>query len=178
MATLCPDRKLRTLMLEEWRALHACILFAEAAHRGQLDKGGEPYIWHPLRVGMSLLPDVDAARIGLLHDVVEDTGATLSDAAPFLDHDTLLVAVLDCLTRRKGQETYPQYLDRLLEPAVTRPLAVNVKLADLRDNLDPRRLARISALHGIEAVAAAKARYLDARDRIEKNDTVSYTERR
>src|SRR5271157_5837662 len=41
-------------------------------HRGQKDKGGHPYYRHPLRVGLSLLPDVDAAIVGVLHDTIED----------------------------------------------------------------------------------------------------------
>src|SRR5690242_11283204 len=55
------------------RFLHALELAVEA-HRHQTDKAGEPYAWHVIRVGASLLPDEEAAVVGLLHDVLEDCG--------------------------------------------------------------------------------------------------------
>ncbi len=59
--------------------LHRAIAFAERAHRGQPRKGTpEPYFNHPVAVGMIVLAHghgVEAAVVGLLHDVIEDTPA-------------------------------------------------------------------------------------------------------
>jgi len=55
--------------------LEQAISIASLAHEGQLDKGGEPYILHPLRVMMKL-KDYDLRIIAVLHDVIEDTKVT------------------------------------------------------------------------------------------------------
>ena len=55
--------------------LEQAISIASLAHAGQLDKGGEPYILHPLRVMMKL-KDYDLRIIAVLHDVIEDTKVT------------------------------------------------------------------------------------------------------
>lgn len=52
--------------------LERAIDIAVKAHAGQLDKAGEPYILHPLRVMLSCTSE-DARIVGVLHDVVEDT---------------------------------------------------------------------------------------------------------
>src|SRR5688572_2557857 len=54
--------------------------FAEEAHQGQLRSSGEPYIIHPADVAQSLADlrmDIPSIVVGLLHDTVEDTHATL-----------------------------------------------------------------------------------------------------
>lgn len=50
-----------------------------AAHRGQVDKAGQPYITHPARVAARVAGDENAVAAAWLHDVVEDTGLTLAD---------------------------------------------------------------------------------------------------
>ncbi|MDI6872063.1 MAG: HD domain-containing protein [Bacillota bacterium] len=59
------------------------LLFAEQAHRGQVRKGSEvPYITHPVGVSTILAQyecGEDVVAAGLLHDVLEDTGATRED---------------------------------------------------------------------------------------------------
>ena len=51
--------------------LEKAIKIAVEAHTGQLDKGGNPYILHPLRVMLSLKTEEERI-VGVLHDVVED----------------------------------------------------------------------------------------------------------
>ena len=51
--------------------LQSAIQIAVSAHAGQTDKGGNPYILHPLRV-MQSLKTTDEMIVGVLHDVVED----------------------------------------------------------------------------------------------------------
>ena len=52
--------------------LARAIEIAASAHRNQVDKGGSPYILHPIRVMMSLNSE-DEKIVGILHDVVEDS---------------------------------------------------------------------------------------------------------
>lgn len=74
----------------------------------------------------------------VLHDVVEDTAITLDDLRT-RGFPRAVVAAVDALSRRPD-EPYLDFVRRAARNAVARP----VKLADLRDNLDPRRLARIT----------------------------------
>lgn len=56
--------------------LETASIIATEAHRGDTDRGGSPYILHPLRV-MLVQTTTDARIVGVLHDVVEDTDGTL-----------------------------------------------------------------------------------------------------
>src|ERR1044071_9819551 len=62
-------------------SLEDTIILACTAHRGQVDKGGAPYILHPLRVMLAVSGD-ERRIAAVLHDVVEDCGidpATIAD---------------------------------------------------------------------------------------------------
>ncbi len=142
----------------DYLELSLAISLAAGAHAGQFDKAGEPYLWHVLRVGASLLPDLDAARVGILHDVREDcpqvTGEQIWSG---LANDSELMPVLELLTRKPGQA----YEDYILALSVD-PLARKVKVADLRDNLDPRRLALAIEKIGPDKIGTLTARYRQA----------------
>lgn len=56
--------------------LEKAIIIAATAHQGQVDKAGEPYILHTIRV-MLLGKTEDEKICGILYDVVEDTDITL-----------------------------------------------------------------------------------------------------
>jgi guanosine-3',5'-bis(diphosphate) 3'-pyrophosphohydrolase len=117
--------------------LEEAIALAATAHKGQCDKGGQPYILHPLRVMQTV--DGDHARMAaVLHDVVEDTKVTLAQLRSRGCPRPVVTAV-DALTRRRGES----YIEFVLRSA-KHPIARIVKLADLRDNLDPRRLGRFA----------------------------------
>ena len=67
---------------EDQEKILAAALYADQLHGDQKRKSGEPYIIHPLAVGSILIQlgmDADTICAGLLHDVVEDTSATLAD---------------------------------------------------------------------------------------------------
>lgn len=116
--------------------LEDAIALAVEAHRGVLDKSGQPYILHPLRVMFRC--DTEVERIvAVLHDVVEDTGRTFDDLKK-LGYTPQVLAALDCVTKREG-EGYEQFVER----AAVNPVARRVKLADLEDNMDLRRLPSI-----------------------------------
>ena len=117
--------------------LEKAIQCAVKAHAGQKDKAGAPYILHPLRIMMKM--DNQAGMIAaMLHDVVEDSSVTLSDlrAEGFSEE---VIAAVDHLTRREG-EAYEIFINRLRH----NPLAVKVKLADLEDNMDIRRIENVT----------------------------------
>lgn len=116
--------------------LEDAILLAAQAHRGQVDKVGQPYILHLLRV-MLRLDGEQAQIVGVLHDLVEDTSYTFADLRA-MGYAEELVQALDCLTRR-STESYEAFIER----ASANPLARRVKLADLEDNMDIRRLPAI-----------------------------------
>jgi (p)ppGpp synthase/HD superfamily hydrolase len=118
--------------------LEDTIIFITEAHRGQIDRGGQPYVLHPLRM-MSQFDDEASRTVALLHDVIEDTAYTLDDLRTRGYNEAIIEAV-DALTRRED-ETYEQFILRI-KPI---PLARRVKLADLRDNMDIRRVKTISA---------------------------------
>lgn len=115
---------------------------AEAAHQGQQDKAGHPYITHPGRVASRLETagaPAEAIAAGWLHDVVEDTDVTLDDLhTAGLPPET--VQAVDAVTKRQG-EPAADYATRIK----TTPLALEVKCADLDDNSDPQRLAKLDA---------------------------------
>lgn len=113
--------------------LEKAILIAVKAHKGQVDKGGSPYILHPLRVMFSL-KDEKERICAVLHDVIEDTDITLD----YLRNDGFseeILLALDALTKRKN-ESYDQFIDRI----IYNRLACHVKLADLNDNMNLERI--------------------------------------
>jgi GTP pyrophosphokinase len=68
--------------------------FAENAHRGQTRSSGAPYITHPLAVAFILLElgmDTDTICSAILHDVVEDTGATLEELKKRFGQDVAML---------------------------------------------------------------------------------------
>lgn len=116
--------------------LEKAITLAVAVHMDQKDKAGEPYILHPLRVMANFCDDLSRV-IAVLHDVFEDR----PDIKPvgvkeWVGHNGVIA--LEYLTKHPEQ-TYHNYIMRLKY----NDLAVAIKKADLLDNLDPDRLARL-----------------------------------
>jgi len=109
------------------------ILLAATFHYGQTDKAGRPYILHLLRVMHKQAGD-DAMMVAILHDLLEDTEITVEGLQSRGCPKHILDAVI-CLTRRYN-ECYQSYIKRVAEC----PLSLAVKLADLEDNMDERRL--------------------------------------
>lgn len=110
------------------------MLYAYDAHMFQFDKGGLPYIMHPLAVAEMMGDDEIAVTVAILHDVIEDTHRTAQDllCAGFSDE---VVQSVVALSRNPG-EPYFAYLERVKMD----PVAKRVKLGDLRHNSDLGRL--------------------------------------
>ena len=118
--------------------LERAIEIATEAHRGQFDKAGNDYIGHPLRV-MAAGRTTEEKIVGVLHDVVEDSDWTFERLAAE-GFSGEVVAALRCLTKLSGNEPYDKFIARVK----TNKLAVAVKLNDLSDNMDIRRLPYLS----------------------------------
>ena len=111
------------------KALRLCY----EAHKGQFDKSGVPYVFHPVHLAEQM-PDEDSTVAALLHDVVEDTDHSLADLESMGFPGRALEAV-SLLTHDPG-EPYLSYVARVKE----NPTARLVKLADLRHNSDLTRI--------------------------------------
>ncbi len=136
--------------------LERALAIAATAHEGQLDKGGSPYILHPIRV-MLRVDTVEERIAAIMHDVVEDSDVTLDSLRSEGFSDAVLNAI-HALTKRPG-EKYEDFIDR----SAADPIAREVKLADLAENSD---LTRIPAPTAIDHERIA--RYRRAIDRIEE----------
>ncbi len=111
---------------------------ATSAHEGQVDKAGKPYIEHPMRV-MNMGKTVEEKIAGVLHDVVEDSDWTFE----MLEKEGIPKDVMDalrCVTKLSEDEDYNHFIERVK----TNPLAVKVKLNDLKDNMDITRLGEVT----------------------------------
>lgn len=112
--------------------VYEALCLAVRAHDGQYDKGGNPYILHPMAVARQVSGE-DEKILALLHDTVEDTDVTNEEIRNLFGNE--IADALDCLTHRDG-ESYNEYLLRV----VTNKLAIAVKLADLHNNMDLSRI--------------------------------------
>ena len=120
--------------------LERAIEIACEAHWGQRDKAGNDYIDHSMRV-MEMGRMVEEKIVGVLHDVVEDAGEEWSferlEAEGFAPE---IIEALRCVTKRSEEEPYDKFIARVKK----NKLAVAVKLNDLTDNMDIRRLPYLS----------------------------------
>ena len=102
-------------------------------HAGQLDKAGEPYILHVLRV-MHTVEGIKAKTVAAMHDLLEDTKVTEQDLRD-AGFDAEIVDAVLALTKGP-KETRIEAAKR----AKINSLAREVKLADNADNMDLTRL--------------------------------------
>ena len=118
--------------------LERAIQIATEAHKGQFDKAGREYIGHPIRV-MEMGKTEDEKIVGVLHDVIEDTDWTFErlEAEGFSQE---IINALRCVTKTSENENYDDFIDRVKK----NPLAAAVKINDLTDNMDIRRLPYLS----------------------------------
>lgn len=123
------------------------MALAYKAHHGQLDKGGMPYINHPLHVAESMLTESETVA-ALLHDVVEDSILTVDDLRKRGFPNDAVEAVR-LLTKVSGQN-YEDYIRAVKANAIAR----RVKIADLRHNMDLSRIGMTEA----NATPSARAR--------------------
>ncbi len=118
--------------------LEKAIEIAVAAHKGQTDRVGVPYVAHVFSV-MERGKTTNEKIVGVLHDLVEDTHWTIEmlKAEGFSEQ---IVEAVRCITKTSDNEDYEVYIQRVK----SNPLAVRVKLNDLQDNMNVLRYEQIT----------------------------------
>jgi (p)ppGpp synthase/HD superfamily hydrolase len=130
------------LQFKKGELLNKALVIATNAHAGQFDKGGNPYILHPLAILHMLIADgadEEQQCIGVLHDVVEDCGITYVG----LKGDGMTDRIIDgvrCMTKIPG-ESYDEYKEKIKSNSDT----IKVKIKDLKHNTDIQRLKGVTA---------------------------------
>ncbi len=146
--------------MKKGELLGKVLVLATNAHAGQFDRGGKPYILHPLKVMHYLKTDDEELQcIALLHDVVEDTDTSWKDLEALGCTERVLNAVR-ALTKLPGQ-TYDEYK----EVVFANEDAMRVKLCDLRHNTDIRRLKGVTQ-KDIERMAKYNQFFLEIQARL------------
>jgi (p)ppGpp synthase/HD superfamily hydrolase len=140
--------------------LNKMLVLATNAHAGQYDKGGKPYILHPLKVMHYLKSeDEELQCIALGHDVIEDTKVTYVQLRE-LGITERIIEGIRALTKLPG-ETYEEYKERVFASED----AMRVKMADLRHNTDIRRLKGVTE-KDIARVAKYHMFYLEIQEKL------------
>lgn len=127
--------------MKKGEMLSRAIHIATNAHFGQFDKGGKPYILHPLKV-MSLLPedaDEEMRCVAVLHDSVEDNKDITYSFLRENEMSERVINAVRCLTKIRW-ETYEEYQEKVLSNYDS----MQVKKADLTHNSDIRRLKGVT----------------------------------
>ena len=119
--------------------LERAIEIAREAHRGQVDRAGEEYIGHAMRV-MEAGRTLEEKIVGVLHDVVEDSAEWSFERLEQEGFAPEIIEALRCVTKLSDEEPYDKFIARVKKNG----LAVAVKLNDLSDNMDIRRLPYLS----------------------------------
>lgn len=148
--------------------IETAISLATQCHFGQTDKGGLPYILHPLHIMDTIAtkyriffnPEnlMNAMCVAVLHDVLEDSH---TDAARLyeLKFNAVIIDNVSLLTKRYHQP-YKEYIDTIL----TSKMASIVKLADIEHNMDVTRLQTFDDTH----LAKRLSKYKAAKKKIEQ----------
>ena len=118
--------------------IEKAIEIAVAAHKGKKDRSGADYILHPLRVMERGRSEIEKI-CGVLHDVVEDSEWTFEmlESEGFSDE---VISVLRCVTKESEEEDYDVFINRIAQ----NPIAVEVKINDLLDNMDITRFKSLN----------------------------------
>lgn len=113
--------------------LEKAIALAATQHAGQLDKGGQPYILHPLRL-MLQFSNPTLQIIAVLHDILEDTATTAEDLKA-LGFSAEIIQAIQALTKQTGESRL-----ETVKRTVLNPLATQVKYVDVLDNMNVSRI--------------------------------------
>ena len=124
--------------------------FAAKAHEGQMRSSGKPYIIHPLAVAYTLLElgmDTDTICAALLHDVVEDTDATLDDLKKRFGQDVaLLVDGVTKLSKIPTSTKEEQQAENIRKILLAMSQDIRVMIIKLSDRLHNMRTLKYRPL--------------------------------
>jgi (p)ppGpp synthase/HD superfamily hydrolase len=110
--------------------IERAIELAVVSHSGQVDKNGEAYILHPLRVMLAVRKhggSIEQQAAAVLHDVIEDCG--VSDEFLAARFPETVCDMVDALTRQENED-----YEELVERAIRVQGAGLIKQADIQDN--------------------------------------------
>lgn len=148
------------MTFKKGRLLSNMLVCATNAHAGQFDKGGAPYILHPLRVMYKLKSaDEELQCIALGHDIIEDTAVTYEYLRD-IGMTERVIEGIKALTKFDGQ-TYDEYKQAVF----ARRDSMLVKMSDLRDNSDLRRLKGVTE-KDLERIVKYTIFYKEIQDRL------------
>lgn len=130
---------------------------ARLAHAGQVDKQGKPYVEHLERVAARMKYHLRVhVVVAWLHDILEDTVISPALLAEYFEPQ--VVEAVIAITHGRNEPRIEYY-----ERVKANPIALAVKLADIADNCDPRRLLGLP----IETMTRLMRKYADALDALE-----------
>lgn len=143
--------------------LDRAIRWAVEMHETQTDKLGKPYILHPLAVMLLVAQrggNIVLMVAAVLHDVAEDCFDTPAEGLDAIElwFGPEVRRIVDAVTKRKG-ESYDDFITRVIAAG---PEAAMLKLCDIDNNLDPRRLLKLDDATRERLLA----KYLPARARL------------
>ena len=138
------------------------LRIAYAAHAGQTDQSGQPYIFHPYHLAEQMT-DETTVCVALLHDVVEDTDTTFAELEQEFPQE--ITDPLRLLTHVPGTD----YFD-YVRAVRANPVAKAVKLADLAHNSDETRFAGCSNVTEAQ-LARWREKYAKAKAILEDDDS-------
>jgi (p)ppGpp synthase/HD superfamily hydrolase len=113
--------------------IEIALSIAIKAHKGQRDKGENPYILHPIAV-MNRVKTIEEKIVAVLHDVIEDTEVTLEQLREQGFSEEIIDAIH--LLTRSEEDSYEEFIEKTIKNGISR----NVKIADIKENMN---LARI-----------------------------------
>lgn len=148
---ITPDEKFHLFFQKASKQIHdekalnkfrSAYQFARVKHGLQKRASGEPYIFHPIEVAEILLDleiDIDSIVAALLHDVVEDTDASLKDIKEnFGENITTLVDGVTKLAKikfRSSQERMAENFRKMILAMAKDIRVIIIKLADRLHNM-------------------------------------------
>ena len=117
--------------------IETAIVVALAAHKGQKDKAGAPYILHPLRLMLRMETEQEMIA-AVLHDVIED-GDFSVEYLTSRGFERVVLEAVESVTRRE-EESYEDFVTR----AGLHPLGAIIKQSDILDNMNLNRIASLT----------------------------------
>jgi len=127
------------MKIREENLIEKALKVALNFHYGATDRANQPYILHCLRVMNSVPNEQDIVITAILHDIIEDTPISIKTLKKMGFSDDVLCAI-DAISKR-DEEEYMQYIARVCENSI----AYQVKIADLKDNINVLRLEKVSS---------------------------------
>lgn len=123
--------------MTDYAMIKKALGIAKEAHKGQKDKAGEDYIYHPITVAL-LCNSAKEKVVALLHDTLEDCEDVVSYEMIEKELGSDIAEAVKLLTNDDTKGTYLDYVKAIKDSG--NELAIAVKRADLTMNMDLSRI--------------------------------------